>query len=285
MNETTPFEQAARAIAEADGLLITAGAGMGVDSGLPDFRGSEGFWNAYPALARARIGFTSIANPAAFESNPKRAWGFYAHRLQLYRETLPNAGFVILQKLAEKMAHGAFVFTSNVDGQFQKAGFNPRRVVEAHGSIHHLQCQNGCLGDIWSAEGFSPVIDEENCELLSDFPRCPQCGEIARPNILMFSDWHWLDHRTKVQHAAMTEWLKKVKRLVVVEIGAGTDIPTVRNFGETLGCTLIRINPREPESDYANTIAIKLGGLEALQRIEEGEGRLYQAACREADSR
>ena len=83
----------------------------------------------------------------------------------------------------------------------------------------------------------------------------------------------------------MTEWLKKVKRLVVVEIGAGTDIPTVRNFGETLGCTLIRINPREPESDYANTIAIKLGGLEALQRIEEGEGRLYQAACREADSR
>ena len=50
----SPFDQ-------ADGLLITAGAGMGVDSGLPDFRGTEGFWRAYPALAQAHIRFESIA--------------------------------------------------------------------------------------------------------------------------------------------------------------------------------------------------------------------------------
>ena len=48
------FRRCAELIAQADGLLITAGAGMGVDSGLPDFRGSEGFWGAYPALGRAR---------------------------------------------------------------------------------------------------------------------------------------------------------------------------------------------------------------------------------------
>lgn len=47
--------QAAKLIAEADGLLITAGAGMGVDSGLPDFRGTSGFWQAYPALGKAQI--------------------------------------------------------------------------------------------------------------------------------------------------------------------------------------------------------------------------------------
>ena len=268
----TLFAQAAEAIAKADGLLVTAGAGMGVDSGLPDFRGSEGFWNAYPALARARIGFTSIANPAAFESNPRRAWGFYGHRLQLYRETMPHDGFGILKTLSKKMEHGAFVFTSNVDGQFQKAGFNPRRVVEAHGSIHHLQCQNGCLGDIWSAEGFSPVVDDENCELLSDFPRCPQCGEIARPNILMFGDWHWLDHRTEIQHAALQRWSTEVERIVVIEIGAGTDIPTVRNLGDNVSGTLIRINPREPESSHRNSISIKLGGLEALQGIAVQSG-------------
>jgi NAD-dependent SIR2 family protein deacetylase len=268
----TLFSQAAEAIAKADGLLVTAGAGMGVDSGLPDFRGSEGFWNAYPALARARIGFTSIANPAAFESNPRRAWGFYGHRLQLYRETVPHAGFGILKSLSKNMEHGVFVFTSNVDGQFQKAGFNPRRVVEAHGSIHHLQCQNGCLGDIWSAEGFSPVVDDENCELLSDFPRCPQCGEIARPNILMFGDWHWLDHRTEIQHAALQRWSTEVERIVVIEIGAGTDIPTVRNLGDNVSGTLIRINPREPESSHRNSISIKLGGLEALQGIAVQSG-------------
>ena len=266
INDLT-FLRAAHAIAQADGLLITAGAGMGVDSGLPDFRGSEGFWEAYPALARAGIGFSKIANLAAFESNPRLAWGFYGHRLDLYRDTIPHEGFRILQELSQHMEHGAFVFTSNVDGQFQKAGYNPMRVVEAHGSIHHLQCQNECMSDIWPAGEFSPVVDKESCELLSDFPTCPYCGEIARPNFLMFSDWHWLGHRTKIQKEAMLDWSLDVERLVVIEIGAGSDIPTVRNLSDNASGTLIRINPREPESNHRNSISIKLGGLAALQRI------------------
>ena len=48
------LQQAAAWLRAADGLLITAGAGMGIDSGLPDFRGPGGFWAAYPALGRAR---------------------------------------------------------------------------------------------------------------------------------------------------------------------------------------------------------------------------------------
>jgi NAD-dependent SIR2 family protein deacetylase len=120
----------ADAIDLADGLLITAGAGMGVDSGLPDFRGAEGFWRAYPALREAGIGFSAIANPSAFRENPRLAWGFYGHRLKLYRETVPHEGFDILRELARHMDHGASVFTSNVDGQFQKAGLSSGRMVE-----------------------------------------------------------------------------------------------------------------------------------------------------------
>ena len=74
---------AASLIANADALIIAAGAGMGVDSGLPDFRGNEGFWKAYPALGKAEIDFTSIASPNAFASAPQLAWGFYGHRLSL----------------------------------------------------------------------------------------------------------------------------------------------------------------------------------------------------------
>ena len=92
------LQQAATWLRAADGLLITAGAGMGIDSGLPDFRGPGGFWAAYPALGRARIAFESIANPAAFASDPALAWGFYGHRLDLYRRTEPHAGFRLLQK-------------------------------------------------------------------------------------------------------------------------------------------------------------------------------------------
>jgi NAD-dependent SIR2 family protein deacetylase len=95
-------------------LLITAGAGVGVDSGLPDFRGTEGFWRAYPALRHYGFSFEDIANPAGFASNPRLNWGFYGHCLALYRATVPHAGFGILLRWASAMKHGAFVFTSNV---------------------------------------------------------------------------------------------------------------------------------------------------------------------------
>lgn len=124
------FAEAARLIAAADGLMITAGAGMGVDSGLPDFRGNTGFWRAYPALAASRIAFEEIASPDAFVRNPAQAWGFYGHRLNLYRRTQPHAGFAVLQSIAAALPQGGFVFTSNVDGQFQRAGFDPQRICE-----------------------------------------------------------------------------------------------------------------------------------------------------------
>jgi len=70
------FEIAARAIQKAGAMVITAGAGMGVDSGLPDFRGHQGFWNAYPAYERLGMSFISAANPAHFEGTPLLAGGF-----------------------------------------------------------------------------------------------------------------------------------------------------------------------------------------------------------------
>lgn len=271
MTEHTLLEEkylrAAQKIALADGLIITAGAGMGVDSGLPDFRGENGFWQAYPALATPKVRFQDIANPAAFRTHPHRAWGFYGHRLNLYRRTVPHEGFAILLRFGEKRPKNAFVFTSNVDGQFQQAGFSEGKVYECHGSIHYLQCLDGCMEDIWPADDFYPEVDETNCLLTSDLPRCPHCGGIARPNILMFNDFEWLSNRTELQAENLERWLNSVKRPVVVEIGAGTDIPTVRNFGHGRGY-LIRINPTEPELSGKASLGLKMSALEALQGIE-----------------
>ena len=108
----TDYARCAELIAQADGLLITAGAGIGVDSGLPDFRGTQGFWGAYPALGRARIAFEQIANPAAFARHPRLVWGCYGHRLKLYRRTVPHPGFAILRRIGTMLPQGAFVFTS-----------------------------------------------------------------------------------------------------------------------------------------------------------------------------
>src|SRR5438094_9780929 len=92
------LQRARRAIADAEAMLIAAGAGMGVDSGLPDFRGPEGFWRTYPAFRGLGLRFEEIANPSWFERDPALAWGFYGHRLNLYRRTQPHEGFAILRR-------------------------------------------------------------------------------------------------------------------------------------------------------------------------------------------
>ena len=63
------LERAAQAVAHAEAMLIGAGAGMGVDSGLPDFRGDQGFWRAYPPIARLGLSFVEMANPQWFEDD------------------------------------------------------------------------------------------------------------------------------------------------------------------------------------------------------------------------
>jgi NAD-dependent SIR2 family protein deacetylase len=269
---TAPLSQAAELVAQADTLIIAAGAGIGVDSGLPDFRGNEGFWQAYPALGRARLAFTSVASPATFHADPALAWGFYGHRLQLYRDTVPHAGFGLLKKWGERMDHGYGVFTSNVDGQFQRAGFDPQRIHECHGSIHHLQCLEPCGPDIWRADGFVPQVDGDACRLLNVAPGCPHCGAMARPNILMFGDWGWNEQRAQIQEARLQALLDKTRRPLVIELGAGTAVPSVRHFGQRViqrhHGRMIRINPREPLVASPRDVGLAMGSLAALTAID-----------------
>lgn len=272
INASREFAAAAKLIDACDGLLVTAGAGMGVDSGLPDFRGQDGFWKAYPALRRSGVRFEDIANPEAFRSDPYRAWGFYGHRLNLYRETHPHDGFRILLEIAERIPHGISVFTSNVDGQFQRAGFMDEWIVECHGSIHHLQCFDRCQEGVWSAKGFTPTIDAETGRLTSPLPRCPACGGLARPNVLMFGDWDWVPTRSEEQQRMLRQWLREVSSPVVIELGAGLAIPTVRRFGEGLRCPVIRINPREPELLGGDGVSLPVGALEGLLGIARALG-------------
>ncbi len=209
MSLDAAIARAAALLRDADALLIGAGAGIGVDAGLPDFRGDHGFWRAYPPLAKLGIRFVEMANPRHFAANPELAWGFYGHRLALYRNTVPHEGFAILRELGARLRHGAFVFTSNVDGQFQRAGFDPARLVECHGSIHHLQCTRPCSDAIWPADTVRPVIDPATCRMAPPLPTCPHCGALARPNILMFGDGAWIDTRSEAQYARLERWAAK----------------------------------------------------------------------------
>ena len=265
------YAQAAETIRSADALVITAGAGMGVDSGLPDFRGNQGFWNAYPMYERLGLSFVQAANPDHFERDPLFGWGFYGHRTNLYRTTVPHRGFGLLLQWIERFQLDYFVITSNVDGQFQKAGFAEDRMLEVHGSIHHLQCTIPCSDQIWPNR--AEILIDESTMRADQAPGCPRCRRVARPNILMFGDYSWLHQRTAAQEDNFDGFLRHngASRLAVIEMGAGTAIPTIRSLSERLGyrqqARVIRINPREPQIS-APHLSFACGTVEALNQIE-----------------
>lgn len=269
---------AAELIDQADALVVAAGAGMGVDSGLPDFRGDSGFWRAYPALGASGLKFTEVASPATFRRDPALAWGFYGHRLALYRRTVPHEGFAILRRWGERMEHGLSVYTSNVDGQFQRAGYAAERIHECHGAIGRLQCTRPCSLATWPADDLAPDIDEAACRWRGPLPTCPHCGALARPAILMFGDSAWIEREFEEQAERLERWLASVRRPVVVELGAGTHIPSVRHFGQRVvtrhGGRLVRINPREPSVPLRDDVGLPLGALEGLREIDRVLGGL-----------
>ena len=145
------------------------------DSGLPDFRGPEGFWQTYPALSKRRLRFEDMADRKP--SAASRAWrgDSTASPESLPAHHTPRR-FNLLRRIGHLFPHGWFVTTSNVDGHFQMTGFRQDRICEIHGSIHHLQCLDGCFSDVWSAEDLKAEIDEGECLWTARLPACPHCG-------------------------------------------------------------------------------------------------------------
>lgn len=244
---------------------------MGVDSGLPDFRGPAGFWRAYPPYERLGLAFEEIADPVHFVRDPELAWGFYGHRLALYRATVPHAGFAVLRRWAGRVP--TRVFTSNVDGQFQRAGFVEDDVTECHGSIHHLQCTVDCGQPVWPADGVDVLVDPATMRAAAPLPVCPSCGALARPNILMFGDHEWIPDRSAEQTVRHRAFLRGGDRgrLVVVELGAGTAVPTVRREAERASAgsgALVRINVREPQVRHGRGVELPAPAAATLLELD-----------------
>lgn len=265
---------AAEWIRQAEALIISAGAGMGVDSGLPDYRGREGFWNAYPLYRNLGVDYEKMTRPSGFRLDPSFAWGFYGHCLDLYRRAVPHRGFQVLLEQGRSKPGGYYVFTSNIDGQFQKAGFE--FIHECHGSIHRLQCIHPCCRDVWSVDALRVEVDPDTMRAIPPLPRCRNCGALARPNLFAFADTGYIWDIGERQADDFRQWREKNKgrRIVIIECGAGTTVPGIRRHGEDLcrslpHTRLIRINPREAHTTSPGQISLFLGAAEALARIQE----------------
>lgn len=252
---------ATRLIAGADALLIGAGAGMSADSGIPVYRGPHGRYTSPAVLAEA--------NADTFTLDPLRAAEACRRRYADVLAATPHDGYDILNRWRVRLMHGAFVYTSNIDSMFTRIRFPESTVYEVHGALARSQCLAPCDGAV-------PIFPTPSPE--QGVAMCPACGDVARPNTLMFGDYAFHDAYRERQWQNFARWsdaLPDAARVVILEIGAGTDVATVRNKCESLsaGCgwPLIRINPHEPvvpEHCAPDSVAIPLSALDALRVLD-----------------
>lgn len=245
------MDQMKSIIETADVVVIMAGAGMSADSGVATFRGPNGVAEAYPALKEKNVTYTSLTTQDMFNKNPELAWAFHGHCYNVYKKTKPHKGYAHLLELV-KQKKDYFVVTSNVDGAFQKAGFDKDKVYEIHGRLYKFQC-NDC-GNVWEpAKSMKFDVDLDTFKLNSKLPKC-KCGGHARPNFMMFYDVGFDKTETKEQSVRFNEFMfqydKGDHKIAIVEFGAGKAVPTIRMMSEYIhtkvgGATLIRVNPTD----------------------------------------
>jgi NAD-dependent deacetylase len=149
---------------EADLAIVLTGAGVSVESGIPDFRSPGGIWEKYPPHVYGTID--------AFRENPERFWTFYLELARLCAGAKPNPAHAALAKL-EAMDLIDGVITQNVDGLHQAAG--SKNVIELHGGADALVCIE-CRAK-----------RSEKIAALTGPPRC-ECGAILKPDVVLFNE-------------------------------------------------------------------------------------------------
>ena len=266
---TTDIETAASLISNAEAVLIYAGAGMSVDSGLEQYRGKDGLWTRYLDIDGHQIKYMDLMTHMAFDETPEQAWALAASLMKKYEETMPHQGYGQLLDLLKNKDY--FVMTSNCDHQFQKAGFDPNKIYECHGSLRYMQCMDILERDTW----LTPKIEVDSVKFeVKELPKCPTCGAYCRPNIYLFGDWFWVSTRSTYQLIEYINWTKeattKYANIIAIEIGAGNTIATIRQASEKFvedKYPLIRINPNDCLVKQPNHMGIDMGAKHAIEEI------------------
>jgi NAD-dependent deacetylase len=158
----------------ARSIVVTTGAGMSAESGVPTFRGSGGLWRNYSA--------SDLATPDAFARDPRLVWAWYRWRRDGIRAAQPNQGHLVLARFERRLPRFQLM-TQNVDGLHQRAG--SRTLIELHGNIWRSRCASGCgrVAAVPGEGGQAPAGDAPGAEL----PTCV-CGGLLRPDVVWFGE-------------------------------------------------------------------------------------------------
>jgi NAD-dependent protein deacetylase/lipoamidase len=233
---------------EGGGLCVfMTGAGISAESGVPTFRGKDGYW----VIGSRNYHAQELATRAAFSSMPEAVWGWYLHRLRVCNAALPNAAHRAIAELAEPLAERFLLITQNVDGLHGRAGTPPRRSHEIHGNISLMRCSRGCQG---LAPVPSAALDPaEEGSGLRALLRCTRCGAWARPHVLWFDE---LYDEPLFRFESSLAAVSRASLLIIVGTTGGTNLPAqIGQRAAHRGVPMIVINP-EPNPFTALALGV-----------------------------
>jgi NAD-dependent deacetylase len=173
---------------EGRGLLVVlTGAGISAESGIPTFRGREGYW----VVGAREYQPQEMATWGMFQRDPAAVWAWYLYRRGVCRRASPNAGHQAIEGLERRLHDHFCLITQNVDGLHLRAGNSPARTYQIHGNIDFARCAGDCHPELWPLP-MSLGMDLSRASCLTDEQlaqlRCPRCHGWARPHVLWFDE-------------------------------------------------------------------------------------------------
>ncbi len=164
------IEKLIQIIKASDNIVFFGGAGCSCESGIPDFRSSDGLFNE---KLNIKLTPEQLVSHSFYIRYPEEFFDFYKSKL-IYPQAKPNAAHIALAKLEEMKKLKAIV-TQNIDGLHQMAG--SKNVFELHGSVHRNYCAN-CL-EFYDAKF---IIESKGV------PTCTKCGGTVKPDVVLYEE-------------------------------------------------------------------------------------------------
>ena len=224
-------------------ITVLTGAGISAESGIPTFRGPEGYWTVGSRVYMPQ----EMATLRMFKQQPLAVWQWYLYRLGVCLHAEPNAGHHALAEMEEHLQERFGLITQNIDNLHIRAGNSLDRTYQIHGNINYTRCSEDCsrelrlLEEKLKRQRDDHLLSDEEIELL----HCPDCGGWLRPHVLWFDEYYDEEHFRFESSLALAN---DTDLLIIVGTSGATTLPnhvamTVFSRGKTIVDINIEENP------------------------------------------
>ncbi len=201
-------------------LTVLTGAGISAESGIPTFRGPEGYWT----IGSKEYHPQEMATFRMFMQTPDEVWKWYLYRIGVCKEAQPNPGHDALVEMETLFKNRFTLITQNVDNLHLRAGNSLDKTFQIHGNIFFMRCADECTMKIYpipkdlATRGKNDPLTEHGVKLLI----CPDCGKRTRPHVLWYDEMyneHYYRYHSALSVAGETDLL------MVVGTSGATNLP------------------------------------------------------------